>query len=271
MNHEMIKETLLSLAESERDFTVIFTGKKSKKVNGLYKPASREILLHNKNFDDDNQLVYTAIHEYAHHLRQDAAGASSRAHDIAFWSLFNTLLDTAEEKGIYKRTRSASLQQKIDEAKALQHEILLLEKRLGVLLQEIHEASRAEAVRFEDIVQHDLQLSFVTVNKMRSISVVPGQNLKTLSLDAARALISAKGDDQKVAVRSAIESGKSIAQIKTVTKRQPDSRDEALEKEKQRIEKTIKFLHERLQRIIQELGEESNVSSPRNTTNRVSA
>mgnify|MGYP001806744809 CR=1 FL=1 len=229
MNQDMIKETLLSLAGTQRAFTVILTGKKSNKVNGLYKPATAEILLHNKNFTQDNQLIYTAIHEYAHHLRQEAAGASSRAHDIAFWSLFNPLLDTAEEKGIYQRIRSASLQQKIEEAKAVQHEILLLEKRLGALLHEIHETSEAESVRFEDIIQHDLQLSLVTVKKMRKINTLPGKSLEKLSLDTARELISAKGDDQKVTVVHAISSGKSIAQIKTATKVQPASRDEALE------------------------------------------
>ncbi len=253
MNQESVKEILLSLADTKRDFTVIFTGKKSMKVNGLYKPGTAEILLHNKNFTQDNQLLYTAIHEYAHHLRVESGASSSRAHDITFWSLFNTLLDDAEAKGIYQRIRSASIQKKIDEAKALQHEILLLEKRLGVLLQEIHETSEAEAIRYEDIIQHDLQLSLVTVKKMRAISTLPAQKIESLSLDAARVLISTKGNDQRII--GAIESGKSIAQIKTTTKTQPTSRDEELEKEKRRIEKTITALNERLRRIVNELGE----------------
>lgn len=253
MNQESVKDILLSLANTKRDFTVIFTGKKSKKVNGLYKPGTAEILLHNKNFTQDNQLLYTAIHEYAHHLRFESGASSSRAHDITFWSLFNTLLDDAEAKGIYQRIRSASIQKKIDEAKALQHEILLLEKRLGLLLQEIHEKSEAEAIRYEDIIQHDLQLSLVTVKKMRALSTLPAQKIESLSLDSARVLISNKGNDQRVI--GAIESGKSIAQIKTTTKTQPTSRDEELEKEKRRIEKTITALNERLRRIVNELGE----------------
>ncbi|MCK7483142.1 MAG: hypothetical protein M0C28_43355 [Candidatus Moduliflexus flocculans] len=43
-------------------------------MNGLYKPAAREIILHNRNFDDDLQLVYTALHEYAHHLHRERTG-----------------------------------------------------------------------------------------------------------------------------------------------------------------------------------------------------
>jgi hypothetical protein len=56
MNNESIKEMLLNIQESELEFSVILTGKDSKRVNGLYKPDTREILLHNKNFKTDNEL-----------------------------------------------------------------------------------------------------------------------------------------------------------------------------------------------------------------------
>ena len=67
MNQDQVKEILLQIEESELEFSVTFTGKASKKVNGLYKSDTHEILLHNKNFSVDNELLYTAIHEYTHH------------------------------------------------------------------------------------------------------------------------------------------------------------------------------------------------------------
>jgi hypothetical protein len=57
MNQDQVKTKLLSIADAPMEFTVIFSGKKSKKVNGLYKPDSREIILHNKNFGDDENLL----------------------------------------------------------------------------------------------------------------------------------------------------------------------------------------------------------------------
>jgi hypothetical protein len=39
MDQEKVKRLLRSLYECTEDFTVIFSGKKSKKVNGLYKPG----------------------------------------------------------------------------------------------------------------------------------------------------------------------------------------------------------------------------------------
>ena len=78
-------------------------GKKSRKVHGLYKPESREIIIHNRNFTNDNELLYTAIHEYAHHIQftTSATPMSVRTHTTAFWNLFHTLLFEAEGKGIY--------------------------------------------------------------------------------------------------------------------------------------------------------------------------
>ena len=54
MDNASIKDMLLDIQESKLEFTVTMTGKESKRVNGLYKPETREILLHNKNFKTDN-------------------------------------------------------------------------------------------------------------------------------------------------------------------------------------------------------------------------
>ena len=64
MNQDQVKERLLQLEQVKTDFMVTFSGKNSKKVDGLYYPDKREIIIHNQNFVDDNQLMYTAIHEF---------------------------------------------------------------------------------------------------------------------------------------------------------------------------------------------------------------
>ena len=109
MNQDKIKEILMDIQPSELEFTITFTGKESKKVNGLYKPETCEILLHNKNFNADNQLIYTAIHEYTHHLineekLEESGGLKpsyNRVHTNEFWAKFHGLLEIAEQKGYY--------------------------------------------------------------------------------------------------------------------------------------------------------------------------
>jgi len=53
MNQDQVKKALLSIADAPQEFSVIFTGKKSGRVNGLYKTDTREILLHNRNFSGE--------------------------------------------------------------------------------------------------------------------------------------------------------------------------------------------------------------------------
>ena len=103
MDNETIKQKLLEIQPTELDFQVILTGKESTRVNGLYNPETREILLHNKNFKEDNQLIYTAIHEYTHHLVNEEKLAESggkimaggKAHNAAFWAKLHALLPQA--------------------------------------------------------------------------------------------------------------------------------------------------------------------------------
>jgi hypothetical protein len=104
MNQDQVKAAFLSIEEAPLEFEVIFSGKKSKKVNGLYKCEQREIIIHNRNFSDENLLLYTAIHEYAHHLHACSRGGalSSRAHTAEFWAILHGLLEKAEAKRVYK-------------------------------------------------------------------------------------------------------------------------------------------------------------------------
>ena len=109
MTNERIKEILLDVTECSIDFSVIQTGKESKRVNGFYKPDTHEIFLHNLNFKTENQLVYTALHEYTHHLetvRQlefnpNYAGNACKVHTQEFWARFGEVLQIAEQKGYY--------------------------------------------------------------------------------------------------------------------------------------------------------------------------
>jgi len=104
MNQDQTKALLLNLEPQAPEFQLTFTGKSSRKVNGLYKPETREILLHNKNFTSDEELVYTAIHEFAHHLHfcSSMKPTTIRSHTSVYWSFFHRLLAKAEEKGLYK-------------------------------------------------------------------------------------------------------------------------------------------------------------------------
>ena len=170
MDNEKIKEMLLDIQESKLEFSVVMTGKESKRVNGLYKPETREILLHNKNFKTDNELIYTAVHEYTHHLineeRIEESGGrepphGGRVHNNAFWAKFHGLLEIAEEKGYYKMDLASSpeleeLTKEIKEKYIVPNGRLMQE--FGKKLIQAHNLCDECNIRFEDCLDRILQI-----------------------------------------------------------------------------------------------------------------
>ncbi|MBR1536066.1 MAG: hypothetical protein IJ630_03925 [Treponema sp.] len=148
MTNEHIKEMLLELEKTDIDFTVTMTGKESKKVNGLYKPTTHEILIHNMNFKNDNQLMYTAIHEYTHHMinvRNEKNGISSqkgeKSHTTEFWAKMDDLVEKAVKQGIYFRTRSEKL---LKEKIHIEKTIDVLNQRLDYVCSELRDIEEEE-------------------------------------------------------------------------------------------------------------------------------
>ncbi len=161
MNQDQTKALLLQLEPQAPAFELIFSGKSSKKVNGLYKPETREILLHNKNFASDEELIYTAIHEFAHHLHfcSSMKPTTIRSHTSVYWSFFHRLLAKAEEMNLYRNVFLAE-----PEFKKLTEEIKTkylanngqLMKDFGQTLLQAVQLCGKHHVRFEDYMDRVL-------------------------------------------------------------------------------------------------------------------
>lgn len=258
MNQDQIKELLLRLEDTALDFTVTMTGKKSRKVNGLYKPDSREILLHNKNFDDENQLIYTAIHEYAHHLQCEAEGGlrSPRSHTGAFWARFHGLLEKAEKEGLYsigfeKSDALAELTEEI-RSKYLEPNGRLMQG-LGELLAKAHALCREAGVRYEDYIDRVLCLprtAAKTAVRVSSLGVNPSLGYDTMKIVAAQPT-----QEKRVAAEQQFFARRSPDSVKAALAKKAEEEDpkERLEKEKKRLEKTIAMLSSRLEQVEQSL------------------
>ena len=166
MTNEQIKAALISLRPVDHDFTVTQTGKASRKVNGLYKPDTFEIFIHNKNFKNDNELMFTAIHEYTHHIRNISGDITERraAHSNAFWTTFYKLIEAAEKKGLYCTFSNMAEKEKaeitglIENIKEVDMRISDEYISMGVFLKNLHSKCDSGGLRFEDIVDRYLHL-----------------------------------------------------------------------------------------------------------------
>jgi hypothetical protein len=268
VNQDQVKQKLLAIEEAPLEFTVVFSGKKSRKVNGLYKPDTREIIIHNKNFQggsggkeaEENLLIYTAIHEYAHHLHACGRGGklSVRAHTAEFWAILHGLLENAEKKKIYKNVFSGSK----DLAELTEHirkkyleENGSLVKELGQLLLKAHDLCSAIGGRYEDYIDRVLRIP----RQAASLAVKMYQyNLNPeTGADNMRFLAGIGNEEKRQAAETALLAGKSPDSVKTALRQKSIIEEEdprnSLEREKVRLEKTIASLKKRLKEVETEL------------------
>jgi hypothetical protein len=257
MNQDQVKQILLGIEACTTDFSVILTGKKSGMVNGLYKPMTHEILIHNKNFENDGQLVYTAIHEYAHHLHceKGAFVPGARAHTNEFWSIFHELLEKAEKQGTYTNNFATepdfvAMTRRI-KAIMPQNGRLMLE--FGKLVVEAQALCHKHFVRFEDYLDRALGVPRTSAGAaMKAFTLqVPAD----LGWDAMKLVAGIKKPETRAAAIDAFMAGKSPEAVKALVKTDKPSDDPKfrLDKERERLERTIHTLQERLTMVESEL------------------
>jgi hypothetical protein len=253
VNNDQVKALLLQTRPCATDFSVILSGKKSAKVNGLYKPAEREIILHNKNFEGEDELIYTALHEYAHHLHAESRGGdlSPRCHNPEFWAIFHSLLDEAERKGLYRSLFDS------DEFRELAERIrsgFLSEngrimKELGALMIEAEALCRKRRARFEDFIDRVLGMSRVTARvsmRLSALDIDP-----SLGYDSMKVLAGVRDPDRRSQAERELQAGASLDTVKATLRKRLEDADprELLQRERERIKRTIEGLRARLKEV----------------------
>lgn len=257
MNQDQVKKLLVDIEGCKTEFSVIFTGKKSGMVNGLYKPLTREILIHNKNFENDGQLVYTAIHEYAHHIHceRGAFVPGTRSHTNEFWAIFHDLLEKAEKQGSYENSFASdpAFVEMTERIRSLLPENGRLMLEFGKLVVEAEALCRKHFVRFEDYL--DRAIGIPRTSAGAAMKAFTYQVPADLGWDAMKVVSGIKKPETRAAAIDAYLAGKSPESVKAMIKTDKPSDDPKfrLDKERNRLERTIHTLQERLAMVESEL------------------
>ena len=265
MNQDDVYQKLEEIYKCKKSFTLIFSGKKSKVKNGFYRPGTFEITINNKNFlDQENQLnesllMYTAMHELAHHIQFTEHGQKgTRCHTQLFYAIMDMLADKAEEKGIYKPVIDGELEELLTEAEVLSNKIARLQIDLGKVLGKIETACFKKGVRYEDMIKRKALICMDTAKKYSRMACLDLP--KDISADIQEAIASERDNDKRRAMTAAAQAGKSFAQVKHVgtssssTKNNKgESEMENLLHEKKRLENTINNLQQRLKEVIKQI------------------
>lgn len=253
MNQDQVKQQLLRLDPQVEEFSVILSGKKSRKVNGLYYPETREIILHNRNFESDNELMYTAVHEFAHHVHftRSAVPVGSRPHTIEFRRILHELLERAESMGIYHNTFATD-----PEFVALTNRIRTqylsaggrIMKEFGRALAEAQQLCEKHHMRFDDYVERVLQLQ--TRNAASLIRMHNYDVPEEVGYENMKMLAGVADPEKRQRAAEAFAGGRSRDEVTTLLRPgEDDGQDPVLrlEREKQRIERTISSLQQKLE------------------------
>jgi hypothetical protein len=259
MQQDEVKAKLLRLRDLCEEFTVVFSGKKSARLNGLYKYSRKEILIHNLNFIDgdnklnENRLMYTAIHEFAHHVLATEFGQrGSRSHTQLFWSCFHDLLARAEREGIYRLDLDPETQALAEQARRISAQIAALQRELGEILNRTMELCLKQGIRAEDVFQRKMQLTISTCRKARATAELGKTEAEGIGVDQQAAVLGARGPEAQAAILQGSREGKTVEQLKRPAvppSIRPGDRLEELIRERQRLEKTIHSLENRLAQV----------------------
>jgi hypothetical protein len=254
MNQDQIKSNLMQLMDTGRDFSVLLTGKKSSRVDGLYKPDTAEILIHNRNHGDDDSLMYTAIHEYAHHVQFTGPErpTTSRVHSGTFWEIFYGLLDRAEERGMCRNVctkdpRFIELAREIKDRILSANGSLMLE--FGRLLVRAHELCSETRVSFEDFIDRCIGVHRKEARqamKVYAMGIDP-----SLGYDSMKVVAAIKGEDRRADAQEDLMRGERVETVKMkyAERPAPGDRLDSLMEEKTRTEHSIQRLLDKLERL----------------------
>ena len=254
MNQNQVKDLLLKLEPDVPDFMVTFTGKKSNKVDGLYYAERCEILIHNTNLQSENEIIYTAIHEFAHHIQftKSAQPVTARAHNTNFWNIFHTLLFKAEGLSLY-RNPFKSHPDFVKLTERIKNDYLRESgekmKEFGALLIEAMRLCEMHKTSFEDYVDRELGLHrFAAKTMMKSFAY----NINpSIGAENMRSVARIADGDLRKDVESAYLSGKSPDMVKAefsprIAETKDMSRLQFLKNEKERLIESLERLNQKL-------------------------
>lgn len=238
MNQDQVKEILDKYTE-KKDFTVIFSGKMSRKVNGLYHPDTHEIIIHNKNFTGDNEMMYTAFHELAHHIdfKKSAAKTTRNAHGGEWPGIFKGILEKALKNGDFKSIDPEKIAEVVRMNNMRTKNLKIFGKNLIIL----KDYCQTRQYPFEDVVTRILHIK--KEEAKRIMKVFARDISEDIGPDLAKRVAEIRDPLER---RKAEESGE--VPVKSHPKEELDEYAQ-LAKEKKSLEKALEKYSRRLEEV----------------------
>jgi hypothetical protein len=248
MTAQQVREQLLKVYEGKEAFSVSFQ-RLPKTLYGKYLPLTRSIVVDPGKMANEGMLMYTALHELAHHIcDHDKGQEAKRPHTKLFWGIYHTLLDRAEEAGIYERSRDEAVMTLVERARAKDREAAALQRELGGVLRELWETCEARGVRPEDAMERQAGFSRKTWQALLGAANLEGQEgIGLLGQDAQERAVRLRNKDGPLRdLFAGYLAGLSMAQLDLGKEPRDADMLKKLEAERADLDRKIQRLQERL-------------------------
>lgn len=277
MDNASVHKALSQLEEAAEDFELIQSGKGSEKLNGLYKPQEKAIILHNRNdaMQDSAVFLRCAIHQYAHHLCIYGSAAApvscpepqegiAKRHGSRFNACYHRLLARAREQELLKEQspwqRDPGMEQLSGELKGdllPRYGRIVLE--LGDLYLRVWRRCEEKGFPFGLWLEEESGMDAPEARRMmklkeEGIRPEPGY-------EAMKRLVKLPQEERRVAEEAVVSGEKSAKAVEAVyqapapLKRNSEDEAQRLLHEKELLEKRMMKIQNRIERLHQRLAE----------------
>lgn len=250
MNQDQLYQKLLKYSPKD-DFSVIYSGKTSKTIEGLYQPDTKEIVIHNKNFRSEEKAMYTGLHELAHHIDFTGNGPRKKPHTGEFPEILADLVHKAIEGGDFVPLKHDA----VDRMKRANRAYTEAMKQLGKAMIDVLGLCSSRDYPFEDIVSRELGMSNTeakTIMAVHTMDISP-----QVGGELAKKLTKIKDPE----LRHQAEKEQIIKKPKPPARTDLDEHSR-LAKEKKKLERSIETLHKKLEEINLQLEEHERGDPP---------
>jgi hypothetical protein len=256
MNQDQLRFYLTRLNDKHQDFAIVFSGKESDKTGGLYKWETQEIIIHNRNFSEDLDILKEGIRQYAKHLYRyrfpDYTGENPRG--TRYQLIVQELMAQAEREEILKAESNlpgelAALVNRIKVEFLAENGKLM--KEFGRVMQDASKLCKKYRIPFEEFTNRFLGIEAAearTAMKVARKDIDAGTgytNMKKLASMTA---------EKRQEAEAEIERG--ISPSLALEKMKHHSEEDArlrLESERIRLQKSIENMRKKLDMVEQKL------------------
>ena len=149
-------KNILNQYTDHTEYTIVFIEKGILALKSYYIPETKQIVVHDKEFKSDNEMIYAAFHELAHHIdyAEHRELSKRNAHGGRFYFILHDLINRAINAGDFIPIEEFYL----ENVRAINNQSVEQLREMGQALVQMVETCRSIHYPIEDVITRVLHM-----------------------------------------------------------------------------------------------------------------